>query len=377
MYQFLTESDLPAIGGSNDTKIWTADLTGNFTVANDVEQIRKKFPILDWAKYVWSPCIHPCTSCNLWKVLRVACVTEESVRKKGFNTVSKCYLCGNGQDNMQHILWECSFSTEIWRWIGGMFHISNPTKSYDVIKCVKHHSSAIRQIWYIVTFKIIVELWLTRNLKMHEDIIPKTDTFKHKIMSFTKKCEMRIKRTMKNRVSDLNIIMSFGIRGIKCKNSAINEVFFKLPALNQILISYDGASKGNPGIAGFGFMGRNSDGSCLGAVCGGLDIATNYIAEVMALVTAGQWAVRKQFMDVYFSLDSRAVLVPFSSGKVPWIVLNRWKKVTENLRSISFRHSYREINFSADKLAKHGVNLNRGEIRFYYRTTNFFRNNGM
>ncbi|XP_026420238.1 uncharacterized protein LOC113316235 [Papaver somniferum] len=167
--------------------------------------------------------------------------------------------------------------------------------------------------------------------------------------------------------------MSFSINGIKCKNSTVKEVFFKLPILNQILICCDGDSKSNPGLAGIDFIGRNNDGSYLGAVCGGLGIATNYISEVMGLVIAGEWAVRKRFMDVYFILDSKAVSIAFASGEIPWIVLNRWKKVTANLRNISFRHAYREINFSADSLAKQGANLIRGELRFYTGKPSFLR----
>lgn len=196
---------------------------------------------------------------------------------------------------------------------------------------------------------------MIRNLKMYEDINPNAEKLQHMILNFTKECGLRINGTMRNRVYDLNIVTSFGIRGIKTKISTVKEGFFRLPNINQTLIYCDEAAKGNPGVSCFGSVGRNKDGVCLCTVSGGLGIATNYIVKVMALIAAGEWDVRLRLMDVLFSLDSTTVILSFTKGKNPWIVLNRWKRVTSLLRSITFRHSYREVNFSADKLVKRGL----------------------
>ncbi|XP_026419470.1 uncharacterized protein LOC113315405 [Papaver somniferum] len=150
---------------------------------------------------------------RIW-ILKGARATKENVRKIGFDTVSKCYLCGNGQDNMVHILWECSFSKEIWKWLGGMFNLNTPSKFEEVIACVKNHSSAIRQIWYISSFSVMVELWMARNLKLYDNINQNAEKFKDKILSFTKECGIRITGVMENSIYDLNIIIRFGIKGI-------------------------------------------------------------------------------------------------------------------------------------------------------------------
>ncbi|XP_026450620.1 uncharacterized protein LOC113350705 [Papaver somniferum] len=142
-------------------------------------------------------------------------------------------------------------------------------------------------------------------------------------------------------------------------------MYFQVTVLNQVLILCDGASKGNPGSSGYGFVGRSSIGGYLEAVAGGLGIATNFIAEVMALICADEWDIRRQYWNVCFSLDSKEVLQDFISGKVPWIVKNGWKRIMDKLHSISFRHSYREVNFSADKMAKRGSALKRGGVMIY------------
>lgn len=56
----------------------------------------------------------------------------------------------------------------------------------------------------------------------------------------------------------------------KVQGVRVKDIFFHLPPPNQIMMCCDGASKRNPGISGYGFIGRTSDGEFLIAVAGGL-----------------------------------------------------------------------------------------------------------
>ncbi|XP_026458902.1 uncharacterized protein LOC113359496 [Papaver somniferum] len=211
----------------------------------------------------------------------------------------------------------------------------------------------------------MVELWFARNRACFDEEVPNLVQFKLRMMQFPKENSVRMKGTINGSMYDMSIMTLFGIKGLKAKTAMVKECSFQFPEPNQVLICCDGASKGNPGKSGYGFVGRSNTGSYLGAEAGGLGIATNYIAEVMALIYAGEWAVRRQFLNVCFSLDSKAVLQAFSSGNVPWIVKNRWERIQKKLQSISFRHSFREVNFSADKMAKKGASLRRGKVIVY------------
>ncbi|XP_026378806.1 uncharacterized protein LOC113273275 [Papaver somniferum] len=140
---------------------------------------------------------------------------------------------------------------------------------------------------------------------------------------------------------DLQVFLLFGVTRIKSQSTEVKQCFFRLPTRNQILIFCDGACKGNPGKAGFGFIARSANGGCVGDASCGIGITTNYLAEVMALKVAGEWAVKQKLLDVCFSLDSKAVLEAFNSGRIPWMVENRWRNIVQSIPSISFRHSYR------------------------------------
>ncbi|XP_026435162.1 uncharacterized protein LOC113332877 [Papaver somniferum] len=152
MYRFFDKSELLVLAHGKDIQIWETDLQGKFSVSSAAQLIRKKYPITRWEINVWDPCIHPYTSTNLWKILRGACATEETVRKKGFLTVSNCYLCGNNQDTMEHILWQCDFSVQIWHWLGGLFQCLNPMSFQEVLQVAKEKSGAIKAIWFNCAF---------------------------------------------------------------------------------------------------------------------------------------------------------------------------------------------------------------------------------
>ncbi|XP_026398920.1 uncharacterized protein LOC113294758 [Papaver somniferum] len=294
MWIYFDITELPVLVGEKDRRIWAKDKVGNFSVANAVQMIRKKYEKVSWTKQVWQPCIHPYTSTNLRKILRGACATEETVRKKVFSTVSKCYLCGKDQDTMDHILWHCNFSKAVWHWLCGVFYCPVPINFEEILSFAKQKNPAVKEVWYICAFNVMVELWLTRNSVLHEDATPSVDKIKRRIAGIAKEGKFRMKGRRWGTMYDLHILLFFEISGIPVHVTSSKQVFFKYPAQHQILICCDGASKWNPGLDGIGFIARNHDGDYMGAASGGLGIATNYLEEVMALIVAGEWAITKQ-----------------------------------------------------------------------------------
>ncbi|KAI3981951.1 hypothetical protein MKX01_018857, partial [Papaver californicum] len=99
----------------------------------------------------------------------------------------------------------------------------------------------------------------------------------------------------------------------RIKSTRIQEIYFTLPKRNQLLLCCDRASRGNPGEVGYGFIGRNNEGDCIIAVAGGLGVATNYYAEVMAVLCAGEWTIKNGFMHLLFRSDSKSVIEAFNS----------------------------------------------------------------
>lgn len=55
-------------------------------------------------------------------------------------------------------------------------------------------------------------------------------------------------------------------------------------AINAVLVNFDGASKGNPGQAGFGCVLRDHGGSMVHVVCGPLGVCDTLKAEAMGFL---------------------------------------------------------------------------------------------
>ncbi|XP_026442768.1 uncharacterized protein LOC113342426 [Papaver somniferum] len=292
MMQYFDASELPVLVGGKDRRIWSKDKVGKFTVSNATQMIRKKFPAKVWTQQVWQPCIHPYTSKNIWKILRGACATEES-----------------------------SFD--------------------EVLNLAKGKNPTVKGVWFICAFNIMVELWFARNVVIYEAEIPSVDKLKRRIHICVKEGSFRMRGKMWGNMLDLHIMLHFGISGVKVKSVRVKQCFFTFPSQNQTLICCDGAYKSNPGKAGIGFIARNHYGEHLGSASGGLGIATNYLAEVMALIIAGEWEISRGLLNVCFSLDSKVVIMAFLNDKMPWMVQSIWVRITKAIPVITFRHSYR------------------------------------
>ncbi|XP_026383373.1 uncharacterized protein LOC113278855 [Papaver somniferum] len=144
------------------------------------------------------------------------------------------------------------------------------------------------------------------------------------------------------------VYKNFDLKNRPIKVQKIITVRFFLPARNQTLICCDGASRGNPGVAGYGFVCRDDQGGFIYAEAKGLGIATNYIDEIIAIAGASEWAIHNNKLDICINSYSKAAV--------------RWRRIKELLSNIQFVHSMREINFSIDSMAKKGAGLERGEI---------------
>ncbi|KAI3982230.1 hypothetical protein MKX01_028360, partial [Papaver californicum] len=94
------------------------------------------------------------------------------------------------------------------------------------------------------------------------------------------------------------------------------EVYWLPPMDRYILFCCDGASMGNPGNAGFGIIALSQDSQVVGTISGGLGITTNYIAEVMDVIWAIEWAVSLRFRKIIINSDSKSVINALKTGNV-------------------------------------------------------------
>lgn len=131
-------------------------------------------------------------------------------------------------------------------------------------------------------------------------------------------------------------------------------------------VAFDGASKGNPGPAGWGVVAFRNDVK-IATHYGSSGVATNNVAEYHGVINALQWAlnnVKDVMAEVAITGDSALVINQ---------VLGRWKVSAPNLAQLHQRaqvmfkqlqqrcpratitHTMRELNTDADAASNRGV----------------------
>jgi ribonuclease HI len=122
----------------------------------------------------------------------------------------------------------------------------------------------------------------------------------------------------------------------------------------------DGASRGNPGLAGAGFVLMGGAGQIVYEGARFLGEATNNQAEYIALVEGLSQGVEMGFSDISIRMDSELIVKQI---KGEYRVKNHgikphYKKAVEllnKLESYSIEHIPREKNKEADRLANKAI----------------------
>ena len=117
----------------------------------------------------------------------------------------------------------------------------------------------------------------------------------------------------------------------------------------------DGASRSNPGEAAIG-VSIEVDGKEIHTISRAIGIASNNVAEYLALDSALEYCLKNDFMNLEIFLDSKLVVEQVNGNfKVKSNNLkplrNKILEHIEKLEFVSINHIYRENNKRADELA--------------------------
>jgi probable phosphoglycerate mutase len=128
---------------------------------------------------------------------------------------------------------------------------------------------------------------------------------------------------------------------------------------------FDGGSRGNPGLAGWGAYIVADDGTALAELSGALGVATNNVAEYTGLIAALQWAVDHDLTALAVKGDSLLIVEQMrgnykvkNEGLKPLHMKARM--LVMQIGNVSFAHVPRDQNQDADRLSNIGMDANGG-----------------
>ncbi len=128
----------------------------------------------------------------------------------------------------------------------------------------------------------------------------------------------------------------------------------------DLIINTDGASRGNPGPASYGYIIKSTDGVIRHQEGQPIGINTNNVAEYTAVVSALEYVLEhfahKAPHTIEVVADSQLAvrqLLGIYKIKHPNLkpIFNRIKALETELGEVTYRHIPREENFIADRLA--------------------------
>ncbi|GMY13426.1 ribonuclease hi [Fagus crenata] len=151
------------------------------------------------------------------------------------------------------------------------------------------------------------------------------------------------------------------------KSDYCNETQAISSSCHSCILLFDGASKGNPGLAGAGAVLRAEDGSMVCQLREGVGIATNNVAEYRAVILGLRHAVKKGYKHIRVQGDSKLVCMQIQGV---WKTKNQNMadlcKVAKDLKdkfvSFQINHVLREFNSEADAQANLAINLKDGQV---------------
>lgn len=131
----------------------------------------------------------------------------------------------------------------------------------------------------------------------------------------------------------------------------------------KLTVFTDGASRGNPGLSGYGFVVINETGETIKKGSGFLGVTTNNVAEYMATLAALKF-IKDNFitsqLNVEVFADSKLIVEQLSGRfkiKSPHLkeLFGQIRKLEENFLIVNYTHVRREQNKIADSLANLGI----------------------
>ena len=131
----------------------------------------------------------------------------------------------------------------------------------------------------------------------------------------------------------------------------------------MITAYFDGGSRGNPGLAGYGAYIVDEDGTVLAELYEGLGVATNNVAEYRGLIAALQWAVDHDVAALSVKGDSLLLVEQMrgnyrvkNAGLIP--LHQQARLLAARIGRVTYAHVPREQNKQADRLSNLGMDAN-------------------
>jgi hypothetical protein len=230
-----------------------------------------------WEK-IWKIPQWPKIKMFKWLVLHNRILTWENLMKRGFIGPSRCHLCQVKEETTNHLLDECSYTTEIWDWAAGIFRQSNRIRG-NINATINNwnegynENEMVNLCWNLTSGMIIWAIWKERNRRIFRNESIPTERIKEAIVSQIRETvQSRNCNKEKSQLTDQDsrILDFFHLKEWRNNIPVGRNPQLQIGARNWtpppsgfLKLNFDGVEKGNPGVAGAGGVIRDSGGNII------------------------------------------------------------------------------------------------------------------
>lgn len=165
----------PLLCDSDDRRRWTLSITGTFSTSSLYSALHQmpadpQFPY----KAIWNNEVPTKINFFIWLAAHDRIITIDKFVDWGFHHVNKCLLCGNAEENVKHLMFECSFSRRIWSSLLPSHGINGPLPS-TVLNLMQVWASLKeddddKEVWSLIPAAALWSIWNERNHRTFEEI---------------------------------------------------------------------------------------------------------------------------------------------------------------------------------------------------------------
>eukprot|EP00253_Pinus_taeda_P005945 PITA_05945 len=250
-----------------------------------------------WGR-IWGFKAWPKISHFLWMVGHKKILTWDNLRRRNFQGPSICHNCFQNEETLQHLLDTCSIANQLWEKVGlrcqkrckGTGDIIDTIRQWPKIP---YDCEILNYLWNIIPGTVLWNIWKERNRRIFKNQSSPIEEIWSRLYgnlretmllrSWTKE-DLPTTDNEKNILDNWKLQLPQEYAMHQKTNCNIKEVkSWIAPPINSYKLNFDGASKGNPGPAGFGGIIRNHNGTPLQIYFGNIRWDTNNSAELEGL----------------------------------------------------------------------------------------------
>lgn len=297
-----------------------------------------------------------------------------------------CHNCFQHEETLQHLLASCPLANQIWEKIS--FRCQKRCRADDdIISTLRlwpkspYNCELLNHLWRIIPGIALWNIWKERNKRIFKNVSSRFEEIWHRIQENLHETMMLRtwpKEDYPSTDNERNILNNWQLQLPQADNkqrssssSSTADSCWNPPPNNSFKLNFDGASKGNPGAAGFGGILRNHVGTPLQVYFGNMGWDTNNSAELEGLWQGLLLADQLNLQPLIVEGDSQLLIniaTHLQNGSQARKIAPSWRlearlnimeQFLRNKKAISFNHTRREGNKIADLLANVGVENNQ------------------